>query len=184
MSERPLFLSAGHSTKPGSDNGAVGNGVIEGITTAEFRLLLFTELKKIGVHAFVDGDHSALSESLSWLKRFVTKDSVAIDIHVDSATPTATGCTVFVPNAATVFESSLAMEIANSLSKNLGIRNRGVKPESLSARKKLAWMNAPCENILIELFFLSNKYDVEAYNKNKHKAAKELAIVIKNQLKK
>lgn len=182
MKERPLFLSAGHSTKPGSDNGATGNGVIEGITTAEFRLLLFTELKRIGVHAFVDGDHSVLSDTLGWLKRFVTKDSVAIDIHVDSATPTATGCTVFIPDSSTQFEKDFAAAISDSLSKSLGIRNRGVKPESLSARKKLAWMNVPCENILIELFFLSNKYDVEAYNKNKHKAARELALVIKKHI--
>jgi len=182
MIERNLFLSAGHSTKPESDNGAVGNGLIEGIVAAEFRLLLFTELKSIGVHAFVDGDHTVLSDTIGWIKRFVGKDSVAIDIHVDSATPHATGCTVFIPDVSSVYERTTADAIANCVSKSLSIRNRGVKPESLSARKKLAWMSANCENILIELFFISNKYDCEEYQKNKHKLARNLALVLKDKI--
>lgn len=176
---RTVFISAGHSTKVGADRGAFGNGYHEGDIAAEFRQLLFDELKSIGVHAFVDGNHTILSDTIAWLKRFVDNKAIAIDIHCNAATPQATGTEVIVPDDATNFENKVSKMLSTTISLTLGIKDRGVKKESLTARKRLGFMRVPCENILLELFFISNSSDVAKYQSKKKELAKALAADIK-----
>ena len=44
---RKIFISAGHSNKSGKDQGAQGNGYIEGQLAVELRNLLVSELKSL-----------------------------------------------------------------------------------------------------------------------------------------
>lgn len=176
--KRIVYLSAGHSTQAGKDRGASGNGKIEGIVAAEFRSLLVTELKRLGVTVVVDGDHTVLNDTLAWIKRFVTPNCIAIDIHCNAAHEAATGTEVIVPAKASAFEKALASELSGSIATALGIRNRGVKDETQTARKKLGWMAFAAHNALVELFFISNKYDCKAYDDKKQIAAKRAAEVI------
>jgi N-acetylmuramoyl-L-alanine amidase len=177
---RTVFISAGHSTQIGADRGAFGNGHHEGDIAAEFRQLLVNELKVMGVPTFVDGNQTILSDTLAWLKRLVDNKSIAIDIHCNAATPQATGTEVIVPDDASAFENKVAKRLSATISLTLGIRDRGVKKESLTARKRLGFMRVPCENILLELFFISNASDVAKYQSKKKELAKALAMDIKD----
>ena len=47
---RKIFISAVHSNKPGKDQGAAGNGFIEGQLAVELRNLLVSELKSLKIY--------------------------------------------------------------------------------------------------------------------------------------
>lgn len=175
---RNIFISAGHSNKRGRDVGAVSSLGIEGELTVEFRDLLVKELKKLGINPIYDKNDSILVESLRFFKNKTSKDSIVIDIHWNSATPKATGTEVLIPNNYTNFEKKLAQDIVDLISTTLNIRSRGVKTEADSHHGRLGWMKLTGENILIEVCFLSNKNDMDSYQKNKEELAKRIAIVL------
>ena len=180
---RTLFISAGHSTKVGSDRGASGNGLIEGVVASDFRKLLVKELRAIGVPVIVDGDHTVLADTMAWLRRFVNNKSVALEIHTNASDNlSATGAEVIVPDNPSAYETLLATRLSETISEVLGIRNRGVKQEKHTARKRLGFMRVPCETVLPELFFISNRFDCQSHEVNKEKLAKRLASDIKDYL--
>jgi N-acetylmuramoyl-L-alanine amidase len=175
---RTVYISAGHSTQTGKDRGASGNGLIEGEVAAEFRALLVAELKKLGVPVIIDGNHTVLNDTLGWIKKFISPRCIAIDIHCNAAGETATGTEVIVPDNSSAFERLLATALCKETADVLGIRNRGVKTESQTPRKRLGWMRIAAECVLPELFFISNKYDCIAYRQNRNELARRWAIVI------
>jgi N-acetylmuramoyl-L-alanine amidase len=65
---RKIFISAGHSNKPGKDQGAAGNGFIEGHLSVELRNLLISELKSLGITPVGDVDSNVLKESLTFFR--------------------------------------------------------------------------------------------------------------------
>lgn len=177
---RKIIISAGHG---GTDPGALGNGYIERDLAIELRDLIVAELKTLGINPLVDDNRNALSQTLAWLRgKFGSRD-VLIDIHWNAAAnPEARGSEVIVPEVSTQFERSLGTSILTMLS-NLGFRNRGVKPESQTARKTLAWMRPNAENILIEVCFISNSLDMKLYQANKHTIAKRIAQILNQSCK-
>lgn len=172
---RKVILSAGHG---GLDPGASGNGYIERDLAIELRELVGVELRALNIAPLMDDNRNALKDTLAWLRgKFGSKD-ILVDIHWNaSANPEAKGTEVIVPNLPTYFETSLAKNILKVFT-DLGFRERGVKPESLTARKTLAWMRPAAENILIEVCFISNSMDMKLYQANKNGIAKKLAAVI------
>ena len=181
---RTIFISAGHSSKVGRDNGASGNGFIEGVLAVEFRDLLVVELKKLGVTPVIDSNDSILVQSIAFFKNLTSEKSILFDIHWNAATPQATGTEVFIPNTATSFEKELASEITKTTASVLKIKDRGVKTEGMSARKTLGWMRLKGENILSEICFISNKSDMQSYQTNKKELAKKIAEVLFKYAKK
>lgn len=174
---RKIFVIAGHTNVAGLDRGASGNGYIEGELTVEFRDLVIAELNKIGVQAITDDNRNALSQTLSWLRGKFTAKDILFDIHYNAGTPQANGTEAIVPNNATPFEASIAFKICKAFER-CGFRNRGVKPESSTARKRLGWMRPNAENILLEVCFISNQSDMQIYQLNKHILAKDVAAVL------
>lgn len=182
---RKIFISAGHSNKPGKDRGASGNGFIEGELTVELRNLIVSELKKMGVNPVVDEDDSILSQSINFFRNLTTNTCIVMDIHWNAGPPTATGTETLIPSENTKFERELAGKISEVVSKRLGIRLRGnhrgilgVKTEAESHHGRLGWMRLTGENILPEICFISNKSDMESYQKNKQCLAKDIANVL------
>lgn len=174
-SKKALFLIAGHG---GSDPGAVGNGYKEADLTLELRDLIASKLEdKYTIYKDVK-EHS-LNSVITWLKSIVTPSCLLVDIHFNAAaTKAATGTEILVPDAFSSFESKLATDLAVNISKVLGIKNRAVKKESQSARSRIAILNVPAENVLIEVCFISNKSDIESYQKNKEVLADTIANTI------
>lgn len=182
---RKVFISAGHSSKIGKnqlgkiiDNGACANGFIEGVEAAELRNIIYTELKKLGLTASVDKDDSILADTLRAFKNLTTKDSIVVDIHFNSSSAAATGTETLVPDNPTQFEKDLAEAVNSSIVKTLGLKSRGVKTEASSHHGRLVFFRLTGENILLEVCFISNKSDMEAYRKNRFVLGKNIAEVI------
>lgn len=193
---KTIYLSAGHQLPIKgitTDGGAVGNGYVEGVLAAEFVKLLEVELKKLNVKVITDSFSNALAQTMIsfknlFSKKQITSKDIAIEVHWNAASPEATGTEVIIPGRtsskeATTIEKKVALEIVDSIATILNIKNRGVKFEYQTARKKLGWMTLDAENILIEMCFISNKKDMESYQKNKEILAKTIAnIIYKNAI--
>jgi N-acetylmuramoyl-L-alanine amidase len=184
---RKIIVSAGHSAKTGAgrDNGAASPYGIEGVEADIFRDLVVKELQNLGVNTVTDGDDTILADSIGTFKKIATEEDILVEWHFNSASPAATGTEVLIPDANTVLEKEIASKIANEISITLGIKNRGVKTEADSARGKLGWMRQlPGSNILPEICFISNKSDMEKYQTNKTKLAKNIANILASYVKK
>ena len=175
---RKIIISAGHG---GNDPGAVANGYTERDLAIEFRELLVKELLLLGVKPLIDDNKNALKQTLAWLTGKYSSKDILLDIHWNAASSKARGTEVIVPDNASIFENNFAKNILNVFVSN-GFINRGVKPESQTARKRLGWMRPPAENILIEMGFITNLLDINLYQNLKYKLAKELAFVIYKSL--
>ncbi len=175
---RNIYLSAGHSNTKGRDMGAVGNGFIEGVEAVELRNIIYTELKKLGVTALMDKDNSVLSETMTYFKNLTSKSAIVLDIHFNAGSPKATGTETLIPSENTKFERDLAAKLTDTLATCLKIKSRGVKTEADSHHGRLGFFRLTGENALIEVCFISNKSDMESYEKNKQILGKELAEVL------
>lgn len=190
---KTIYLSAGHTNVKGSDNGASGNGFVEGVLAVEFVKLLEAELKKLNIKVITDSFSNALAQTMIsfknlFSKKQITSKDIAIEVHWNAASPEATGTEVIIPGRtsskeATTIEKKVALEIVDSIATILNIKNRGVKFEYQTARKKLGWMTLDAENILIEMCFISNKKDMDSYQKNKEILAKAIANIVYNNAK-
>ena len=161
---RKIFVTAGHNR---NDAGAVHNGVKEADLTMELRDLICE-----GTDFFKDQDSWNNARTIGWLQNNKSQRDVNADIHFNAAVNNqATGVEVIVANNASATSRSLAKAICDELSQVLGIRNRGVKTESQSARGRLAIVNVTGVSVLIEVCFISNPNDLNAYLKNKEAVA-------------
>lgn len=172
---RRIYLSAGHSNIVGKDRGAVCGNFVEGVLAVEFRTLLNEELIKLGVTPILDDNKNILIESLRFFKRIVGSRDIAIDIHFNSGVTEANGTEVLIPTEATNFEKFEADVISKTIAINLDIKNRGVKDERSGHHSRLGWLHLNCENLLIEMCFITNENDMKAYTENKVKLAGALA---------
>lgn len=172
---RKIIISAGHG---GTDPGASGNGFIERDLAIELRNLIISELKALGISAMSDDDKNALKQTLLWLRGKFTTGDILLDIHWNAASnPEANGSEVIIPQIASTFEKDLAAAILKCFT-SFGYRDRGVKPETETARKSLGWMRPNAENILIEVCFISNVTDMKLYQANKNGIARRLAATL------
>ena len=172
---RKIIISAGHG---GTDPGASGNGYIERDLAIELRNLIVSELKVLGISALSDDDKNALKQTLLWLRGKFTTGDILLDIHWNAAgNPDANGSEVIIPQIASAFEKDLAAAILKCFT-SFGYRDRGVKPETETARKSLGWMRPNAENILIEVCFISNITDIKLYQANKQGIARRVAATL------
>ena len=172
---RKIIISAGHG---GTDPGASGNGYIERDLAIELRNLIVSELKALGISALSDDDKNALKQTLLWLRGKFTTGDILLDIHWNAAgNPDANGSEVIIPQIASAFEKDLAAAILKCFT-SFGYRDRGVKPETETARKSLGWMRPNAENILIEVCFISNITDIKLYQANKQGIARRVAATL------
>lgn len=183
---RKIFISAGHSNNPmGRDRGAAGNGFVEGELMAEFRNLLVRALNQRGVKPIVDKDDSIFSETINYLHNLTTNSCIVLDLHTNAASPQAQGTETLVPATPSNFELDLAQALSLAVSQELDIPLRGrtqgregVKTELQSHHGSLGWMRLTGENVLMELFFISNASEVTKYQKSKVRLANRIAEVL------
>jgi N-acetylmuramoyl-L-alanine amidase len=181
---RDIIVVAGHTNVKNLDQGASGNGFIEGQLTVELRDLILSELKILGVKAKTDANNNALAQTLQWLKfNLFSSKTICLDVHWNAGVAAAKGSEVIVPDVTSQFEKDLAKDLLKVLV-DVGFKDRGVKPEALTARKKLGWMRPVAENVLIEICFITNSTDMKLYQANKQIIAKKLALVLSTYSKK
>lgn len=176
MDMRRVFLIAGHN---GEGTGA--NGFIdEGKETIVLRDLIAKNLYEMGIVVIKDDNLTPLTKAVQWLRNQITKKDICIDIHFNASTkPQVSGTEIFIPENATNDEKELANILLISITNILGTNNRGVKTEKQTNRGKIAMLSGfDCCNILLEVCFVSNKADADAYNSCKKELAYELALDI------
>ena len=156
-----IFLTAGHHNK---DSGAVGNGFVESKEAIRVRNRVTNLLHAKGVEVWNDNDIWTLQEVINEIFKKSKPNDIICDIHFNAGGATATGCEVFVPEQAIKSELLLASELSKVIAETLGIRNRMVKRESDSQHKRLGMMRPSGINVLIEVAFISNNFDMKAYN--------------------
>lgn len=183
--KRTVFISAGHSNVAGRDRGAVGNGFIEGVLTAELRSLIVPLLRNRGVTVVVDSDNSILSQTLNYFRNKTTPNCIVLDIHFNASIPSATGTETLIPANPSIFEQRLARDLSKACADVLGIPLRGslnglhgVKTELESHHGRLGWMQLTGENVLMEVCFITNAANMRSYESNKYRLANEIAIIL------
>ncbi|MGC4130073.1 MAG: N-acetylmuramoyl-L-alanine amidase [Bergeyella sp.] len=179
MSLLVTFPLAGHHNK---DSGAVYNGRFENKENQRIRNKINESLKTLGTKFISDNDNQTLSEVIRTIKP--GSASVLYEAHLDAAvSPIASGTTCVVSNESYMSKDlsyKMAFEIADVTSKILGIRNRGVIPESKTARGKLAILHTKSGvSVLHEWCFITNKEDMKALDNSYEKVCLEIAKILK-----
>lgn len=176
-----IFLLAGHHSH---DIGAVGNGFIEAKETIRVRNRVSELLRAKGVDVWNDKDNWNLQTVINEISKSSKPSDIVCDIHFNAGPESATGCEVFVPNEAVKTELLLANDLCLCISKTLNIRNRGVKRESDSQHRRLGMMRPSGVNVLIEVCFISNSFDMKSYNENFETMCNSVASVLLKHIQK
>ncbi len=171
-----IAVTAGHR---GQGTGACGF-IDEGKETIEFRNLVLKYLMENKTPFIYEGNKDSLSKVVSDLSMRLSESDICVDIHFNSSSiNTAQGSEVIIPDVYNITEKQLATDLLNATCSILKTKNRKVKQEKHTARKKLAMLrNINCHNILIEICFVSNESDCVKYNNHKEELAKEYADIL------
>lgn len=183
---KKIFLIAGHNLT--SDSGAVSeNGIREVDLTKKTRDRIAYYLNKFypELEVVLDNDSHTLSQVIRWIKDTEGNNSLVYDFHWNAASnPTATGVEAFVSDNASKKSKEMASRVVDVITKISGMRDRGVKTESQSARKRLGILNTKSPATLVELGFISNPNDRESFDEWQEQihitAAHEIAYQAKN----
>lgn len=166
---RSIFVSAGHSNV---DPGATAFGRREADIAVEFRNLVSFYLTRDGVPHELDG-HGTENLPLSTAAARARRHPIGVEFHCNAASSSAaTGAECLSGQKDVVLSAQISAAIANAL----GIRNRGAKPENAGQHSRLAFVQAG--GIIVELFFLTNRLDLAAYDARKWVAARDVAAVL------
>lgn len=165
-----VFLSAGHSL---TDPGAVANGRKEADIAVDFRNMVALYLDRAGIPVVTDGSHKD-NWPLKQAAAEARKHKIAVEFHCNAASPSATGVETLQGDS----DFALGQSICDAISVQLGIKNRGAKPENSGQHHRLAFVQAG--GIIVELFFITNLSDLAAYDAKKWLAARAVAEVLED----
>lgn len=176
---RKIILCAGHSD---NQEGAIGiGGVKESKLTKRDRdgVKYFLDKNHPEIEVLVDDNSKSLSQVISWIKQEESKSPcIVCDFHYNAGGNGATGVEVFVSDKASKTSKAIAQEVQDVIVKITGLRDRGVKPESLTVRKKIGILNTNSPAILIEMGFITNEKDMELIEKWKEWVYEEIAFIL------
>ncbi|MBA4851362.1 N-acetylmuramoyl-L-alanine amidase [Emticicia sp. BO119] len=174
-----LFLTAGHHKK---DAGATYNSRKEAHETIRLRNAITTMLLSKGIAVWNDSDDWDLSHTIAEIRKYSAPENIICDLHFNAGSPSATGCEVYIPENADAIEQTLARKLSAAIATTLGIKNRGVKPESNSQHKRLGIMRPQGKNLLVEICFISSNYDMLQYDTFFDLLVERMAEVLGNPL--
>lgn len=167
-----IVITAGHSN---SDPGAVGQGTTEAKVVAEFRNLVAKELSYLDVPYVTDGEGEN-NLPLSSAIKLAKAGTVAVEFHCNAAdASSATGVETLSADKDKAFGAALCAAIANAT----GIRNRGAKSEGSGQHSRLGFVQAG--GVILELFFISNPSDYQAFIVKQSEAARTVAAAIASE---
>jgi hypothetical protein len=173
-----IFISAGHFNR---DSGAISIlGTKEADEMMRTRDLLAAELQSRGLiqnqDFFLVPDNIDLGPTIRWINARSQPGDIAVEIHGDSASPSAQGATAF-HIAGNSQRQADAQKLVNSLVVAVtGLRNRGAKPDTTTRFGRLGFCrDVDIPSVLIELCFLSNRNDMALLTGSRNLFAKGLA---------
>ncbi|MDI1430149.1 N-acetylmuramoyl-L-alanine amidase [Polyangium sorediatum] len=133
----------------------------------------------------IDDDNDSLRRVIKKIKS--TQDDVVCELHFNSGNRTDSGVLAIHPEKATEKELELAQNIADTLSSIMGLRKvPGAKPgqpagmwsERETRHKTLGIMRPKGTNVLVEVCYLSNPFDIARYDLHKEDVALALADLL------
>lgn len=172
-----IYLDAGHgmgsSNRGQYDSGAIGNGYEEAKLTEELVKLTAQYARDLyGMDVYVNvGDGVQY-----WNRQAAAKEegcTSLVSIHFNASDGGGTGTETYIHNSSAADGSSRLQSIMHRhLVDGVGLRDRGKKKAALSV------CNGNSTGIpatLLEVCFIDNAYDMNMYEKNKDRIARELA---------
>ncbi|MGD7044820.1 N-acetylmuramoyl-L-alanine amidase [Jeotgalibacillus proteolyticus] len=170
-----IFLDAGHG---GHDPGATGNGLVE----KNVNLIITRELGRIlaenGANVQFRRSYDTFNELNEIVNMANNSDAdLFISIHCNAnpnSAASGTECYTYNPSQA---ESELSAAIAQSISTELILNNRGAKQDNF---RVITYTTMPA--ILVETGFLSNSYDAYILRTQPEKFAQAIATAIISKL--
>lgn len=152
-----ITLAAGHG---GSDPGAVRGALVERDLMTQLRDITTVKLRSEGHTVRTDGERGVNLPLIKALTLILGSD-IAVELHLNAfEDPRARGVEV----VARPHEKAWAQRIARGISEVLDTPLRGAGgwiDQSATARGKLAWVRGG--GLLVEVCFISNPRDMEAY---------------------
>ncbi len=166
---RNIVITAGHSN---TDPGAVSGSFTEARIVTEFRNLVADCLKRANAKFTTDGEGDTNLPLANAIK-LISPGSVAVEFHCNAfSKPSATG----VETLSRDQNTALGARLCAAVSKILGITNRGAKGESSGQHARLGFVSAG--GLILELFFISNPDDLQAYLGKKLELAQAVADIL------
>lgn len=173
-SGKPILISAGHSTVPPRDPGAVGNGFTESYLALELRDLVADLVREKGRTVIEDGDDGE-NEPLKKAISLAKGAAAAVEFHWNGGPPSATGIEVLAKKKNKVLAQALAEAIHAAT--GLVLRgDRGWKPANSGQHHRLGFVEAG--GLIVEICFISSKVDMDRYTHSKGHIAENLATVL------
>lgn len=167
-----VTVTAGHSN---GDPGAVNGQFKEAELVTRFRNAVAHYLREANLEIKTDGTGTK-NDPLSAAVKLIKGSSVAVEFHMNAASSkSAHGIeTIALPS-----DKKLAQELSKAVAAAFGSRLRGDNgwiDQSKSARGKLAFVQNG--GLIVELGFISNEDELQAFNQKYWLAAKAVADVL------
>jgi N-acetylmuramoyl-L-alanine amidase len=166
-------ITAGHGA---GDPGAVAFGRKEADIAVDMRNMVTLYLERAGHTVFNDGDGKE-NKSLSEAIKLIAKSPIAVEFHCNAFDkPTAGGTEVLAQTK----DKQLSKDICAAITKHLGNKVRGSeggwKSEGSGQHSRLGFVRNG--GLIVELFFITNPTELEAWDAKKWLVAKEVANVL------
>ena len=146
----------------GGDPGAVVGGTNEHAEAGNVVFAAAEKLKKIGAPIAIAPTNLKLPDKIAWINQNATAQDFLLSVHLDSASPDASGSTIFYETGnggAGNFAETLLQKVTAVLKLN----SRGARPDSQTSHGRLGIIrDTVCPAWLLELGFLSNVSDLNS----------------------
>jgi len=157
-----LFISIGHS---GGDVGAVANGAIEYNECEKIGQQVVQEMKAFTPTRLVDTSKK-LVKRIALINAIATPEDTLIELHMDSASPSAQGATVFFYTGDSKSEK-MAGELLDVYCTVSGVKKRKTLGDTQNRHGRLAIVrDTKPRSFLIELGFITNTGDLDKVRAN------------------
>lgn len=150
-----IYTNAGHFL---GGKGAVIGQYREGDVAMKIR----DKLKELLPNAQYVPDELSLRESIDWINERCKPDDIGIGIHLNSnADKRIRGVECYYYK-----NYKLAKNLSANVAKELGIPNRGAKPDTQSYVGSLGFVRQlKCNSVILECAYLSNMFDLDIITK-------------------
>lgn len=169
-----ILISAGHTNDPRQDRGAAGNGFIEGVEAVKIRDSVAAKLRSRGFLVIEDGA-DGVNDPLKKAIALARTADIAVEFHFNAGQPTAKGVEVLSKSNNRKLGQAIAKAIGDSLTTPLR-GDEGWKSDSSGQHHRLGFCEAG--GLIVEVGFISNKGDMDAYTGNFEAMCDAVAVAI------
>lgn len=162
-----LFLGAGHG---GKDPGAIAYGTSEYNECEKIARRAVKSLRDDGVDAVLVPLGLTLKQRIAWVNQNTSSVDYLIEIHMNAASPQATGAEAFFYDGSE-YSKNLCASFLQTYCNNINLKNRGVKPDTATRFGRLGIIRDTTPiALLLELGFITNEHDLKQVRRDGQEA--------------